>query len=107
MRHGGRIDTLDNLIQVTIEIDDMLYERAMEKRGHGGFRGSGITPRGGRNGQRDPYGHILIELDTTITRRPRGKPRGKPIKKSSDFSYYAYRKKGYIARDYYLKNKVQ
>ena len=45
MRNGGLIPTLDILIQTAIDIDDKLYERAIEKkhsfnpRGTYGFNG--------------------------------------------------------------------
>ena len=48
-----------------------------------------------------------MELDTTTTRKTRGKPRGKQTKKSSDFSCYACGKKGHMARDCRSNNKVQ
>ena len=39
IRAGMKIESLDDLIRITIEIDDNLYERAIEKR-------YDVTPRG-------------------------------------------------------------
>lgn len=41
MRFGGVIDTLDQLIENAIKIDDKLFERSMEKRHNGGTSGEG------------------------------------------------------------------
>ena len=39
MRTGARLDDLDILIKESIEIDDKLFERQMEKKYNGGIRG--------------------------------------------------------------------
>jgi len=40
MRYGGDIDTLNTLIEASIELDNKLYERSIEKRrlGNNSFR---------------------------------------------------------------------
>jgi len=40
MRYRGDVDTLNALIEASIELDDKLYERSMEKRrlGNNSFR---------------------------------------------------------------------
>lgn len=76
MRKGSWTDgniNLGGLQEAAIKIDDILYERAMEKRHTGQFRGrSGYVPFSGSGGQRrDPD---AMELDNT-ERRPKGKGR--------------------------------
>ena len=39
MRTGARLDDLDSLIKESIEIDDKLFKRQMEKKHDGGIRG--------------------------------------------------------------------
>ena len=41
MRFGGVIDTLDQLIENAVKIDDKLFERSMEKRHNAGTSGEG------------------------------------------------------------------
>ena len=107
MRDRRRNDTLNKIIETTIKIDDRLYERAIERRRGVGFQAARITLRGGRyhGPTRDPYRYTPMELDF-IALKKRRKPRGGPRKKLGDFSYYAYSKKGYIAKNYRSKNKV-
>ncbi|KAG9696113.1 hypothetical protein KCU77_g23740, partial [Aureobasidium melanogenum] len=74
MRTGEKIEDLDDLIRATIEIDDNLYERAMERRHDVAPRGkSGYAPyrnssnfkgkKFNRNNQyQDPYGPQPMEL---------------------------------------------
>jgi len=38
MRYGGKIDILNSLTTVSIEIDDKLYKRAIEKRYNSSIR---------------------------------------------------------------------
>lgn len=115
IRTGQKIENLDELIRITIEINDNLYERSIERRYN-------VTPRGrsryvlyrsnnnfkgkkfNRNTQyQDPYGPQLIELDVTEGRRFQGK---KQFKGKRQITYYRCSKQGYIVRDYYSKNKV-
>ncbi|OTA22083.1 hypothetical protein BTJ68_14755 [Hortaea werneckii EXF-2000] len=71
MRSGGSHDTLELMIQDAIEIDDKLYERKMEKRHNGQYRGrSGYNSTSWTGGsRRDPD---AMELDI-IQRKPKGK----------------------------------
>ena len=86
MRYGDEIDSLDRLIEASIELDDKLYDRAMKKRNqipHGrsgtyeGFGGSYRTQepsygkRNNNNYSKDYYGPMPMELD--LTERRRGK----------------------------------
>ena len=88
-------DTLDDMIQEAIRIDDMLYERQMEKRYILG-KTTGYSPRGRTGGynrdRRDP-----IELDATIRGRLRkGKGGGK---RKGGIKCYSCSKIGYIKKD--------
>ncbi|CAD0043000.1 unnamed protein product [Aureobasidium pullulans] len=115
MRAGMKIESLDDLIRATIEIDDNLYERAMEKRHDVAPRGkSGYVPYrsnnkgrnnfGNRNNQyQDPYGPMPMELDVTEGRRSNGR---KQFKGKSSMTCYGCGKKGHMARDCHSKNKV-
>ncbi|KAI6972294.1 hypothetical protein KC327_g18951, partial [Hortaea werneckii] len=71
MRLGGSHDTLELMIQDAIEIDDKLYERKMEKRYNGQYRGrsSYNSTSWTRGARRDPD---AMELDI-IQRKPKGK----------------------------------
>ena len=64
MRLGASYDTLEDIIQDAIEIDDKLYERKIEKRYNGQYRGrSGYNPTSWTRGsRRDPN---AMELDVT------------------------------------------
>ena len=77
MRWGGDIDSLRSLMGAAIELDDKLYERAMEKRysdprrSAGTFTGPAGYRRGGprfRNNT-DSYGTTPMELDSTQRRK--------------------------------------
>jgi hypothetical protein len=115
MRTGEKIENLDELIRATIEIDDNLYERAMERRHDIAPRGkSGYVPyrsnnnfkgkKFNRNNQyQDPYGPMPMELDVTEGRRSQGK---KQFKGKSQMTCYACNQKGHMARDCRSKNKV-
>jgi hypothetical protein len=116
MRTGEKIEDLDDLIRATIEIDDNLYERSMERRHDVAPRGkSGYVPyrsnnnfkgkKFGRNNNQyqDPYGLQPMELDATEGRRFQGK---KQFKGKSQMTCYACNQKGHMARDCRSKNKV-
>lgn len=104
MRNGGIISTLDILIRTAIDIDDKLYERAMEKkysfnpRGSYGFHG-GIK---GDNRSFDP-----MDLSATQRRRKPGpkKQMNKKVK-GKGLICYACGKEGHMARDCRSKGKV-
>ena len=96
---------LKNLIQQSIDIDDRLYERSMEKRHTGQNRGrSGFVPNGWSGGQqrRDPN---AMELDVTqrVPRKGNFKGRtggkGKPQGKQGGPECYNCHKMGHYARD--------
>ena len=106
MRSGADQTTLANMTRAAIEIDDRLYERAMEKRYTGQQRGrTGLIPTSGtgRYQRRDPD---AMELDAT-QRAPRkgnrGRNRGKskPLgeRKTEGPECYSCHKKGHFARD--------
>jgi hypothetical protein len=115
MRTGEKIENLDELIRATIEIDDNLYERAMERRHDVAPRGkSGYVPYRSNNNfkgkkfnrtnqYQDPYGPMPMELDVTEGRRSQGK---KQFKGKSQMTCYACNQKGHMARDCRSKNKV-
>ena len=60
MRSGGEFQTLEQLINEAIEINDKLYERAIEKRYITGGRTYALLGRSEGGGRGD-----LIELDST------------------------------------------
>lgn len=119
MRDGRRVETMGELVKVVIDIDDKLYERALEKRydskstGKAGYlpskdnrpRNSNFNSYSNRP-QRDDYGPRPMELDVTQQgRRFTGKGKGKP-KNSRSMTCYACGKEGHIARNCHDKNKV-
>lgn len=116
MRYNGVIMNLGQLIGATIEIDDKLYERRMEKKydNNGGrkidvgrpnvqanmgkFRGK---PR--RHRDQPYYGPQPMELDNIQGKKP-GRKNAPGAKK--DITCYACNKQGHMARDCRSKNKV-
>ena len=60
MRSKGEFQTLKQLINEAIEIDDKLYKRAIEKRHIMGGRTYALLGRSGGKGRGDP-----IKLDST------------------------------------------
>ncbi|KAH0182341.1 hypothetical protein KCV03_g10361, partial [Aureobasidium melanogenum] len=116
MRAGMKIESLDDLIRASIEIDDNLYERAMERRHDVAPRGkSGCVPYRSNNNFKgkkfnrnnnqysDPYGLQPMELDVTEGRRSQGR---KQYKEKSSMTCYGCGKQGHMARDCHSKNKV-
>ncbi len=82
MRSGADQTTLPLLTKEAIAIDDRLYERAMEKRHTGQFRGrSGYAPTSWSGGQqrRDPD---AMEIDVTQKGPRKGFNKGRPKPKA-------------------------
>lgn len=107
LRYGAAQDTLERLMKAAIEVDDKLYERAMERRHTGQFRGrSGYASNGWTGGQqrRDPD---AMELDATQGRPHKGQGNGKGArgkgkaqgKKREGLKCYNCQKIGHYARD--------
>lgn len=95
MRSSARTDTLPHMIREAIRIDDMLYERQMEKR-H--IRGgpAGYSSRGGTGGYNRDRGDPM-ELDATIRGKPkRGKGKGN---KKGGIKCYSCGKLGHMKKD--------
>ena len=99
------VTNLDALIKATIDIDDRLYERAMEKRHTGNYRGrTGFAPTSwtGRNNRRDPDAMEIDATQRVPKRGPPGKARGKGKpqgKKDGKTECYNCHKTGHYARD--------
>ena len=100
MRSGGEFQTLEQLINKAIEIDDKLYKRAIEKRHITGGRTYALLGRSGGGGRGDP-----IELDSTQKRFKKG--RGGNSKKAGSLKCYACGQQGHMAKNCRSKNKVQ
>ena len=83
MRSRGEFQTLEQLINKAIEINDKLYERAIEKRYITGGRTYALLGRSGGRGRGDP-----MELDSTQKRFKKG--RGGNSKKVGSLKCYTY-----------------
>ena len=107
IRTGARLDDLDILIKESIEIDDKLFERQMEKKHDGGVRGfAGFeSPRGhfqARDERRkqtsNPYGPMPMELNV-FEKKGRNKGKKQYHKGKKALKYYSCGKPGHYARD--------
>ena len=116
MRSGTLIENFEELIEQAIEIDDKLYERAMEKRhdgngfgnhrygyGKSGFNSNKSTSRP----PPDPYGPMPMEFDFMRKKKQqpkRGKKQHKGFKKA--LKCYGCGKPGHIVKNCRSKNMV-
>ena len=110
--NGAEVTTLDELISCTIDIDNRLFERMMEKCHDGG----GSHPRWHVGNHKrmtnnrpatDPYGYVPMELDALHSTKQHGKgPANKAGKRGKALMCYACGKPGHMVRDCRSKNKV-
>ncbi|KAM0713354.1 hypothetical protein Q7P35_000806 [Cladosporium inversicolor] len=104
IRNGGIIETLDVLIQTAIDIDNKLYERAIEKKHSFNPRGTFRFNSGIKNNRSagDP-----MDLSATQKYRkpgPRKQQNNRSGKKS--ITCYGCGKEGYMKRDCRSAGKV-
>ena len=115
MRSGTLIENFEELIEQTIEIDDKIYERAMENcydgNGFGshryGYGNSGFNNHKPVRPTPDPYGPMPVEFD--FMRKKKQQPKGsrkqhKGFKKT--LKCYGCGKPGHIAKNCRSKNMV-
>ena len=122
MRDGRVIDSLDELTKAAIEIDNKLYERAMERKYDGENRGragfvsdrppSNYYRKGGNrsdqgNANRSQYGPAPMELDSTERKTRKGHTRrGKQGNNGKETrTCYGCGKPGHLAKN--CRSKVQ
>ena len=103
------VNTLDELITQAININDKLFEQAMEKhhdRGysHSEWHVSNHYKPPNKAPPHDPYGYAPMELDAVHHKRRFTK--GRNNKKRKALKYYVCGKLGHIVKDYCSKNKV-
>ena len=106
------LETLNKLQKEAIQIDDNLFEKAIEKRHNGGVTRSGASGyRFGRNFDSshrkkifDPYGPMPMEIDVIKKRTMYRKPKKGQNKKA--LKCYSCGKPGHFAKDYRSKNIV-
>ena len=110
IRYRGVTNTLEQLIKTTIDIDNKLYKRAIEKHynnpysrvgtyiGKSEYRGGKPKFQGRKTTYSNPYRPQPIELDSTQQRKGKN-PRGSKGNKNPK-TYYNYSKPGHFAREY-------
>jgi hypothetical protein len=116
MRDGRSISDMFDLIEVAIDLDDKLYERAMKKRYDQPRERAGIFFESTIEYQQSQFrfnkqkysnldyrGPASMELDSTQYRKGKN-PRGKQGNKSK--TCYSCGKSSHFARDYRSKNLV-
>ena len=114
IRFRGVINTLDNLIENAIEINNKLFKYTIEKYYNGGISREGysiffIKSKSYRLSYKEYnlYKYILIELNFTQKKSKKGYNKGrKQYRGKKVITYYSYSKLGYIAKDYRSKNIV-
>ena len=108
----AEVTTLDKLISHTIDIDDKLFKRMMEKCHDGGSSHPrwhvGSYKRMTNNcPTTDPYGYTPMELDALHSTKPRSKGlANKAGRRGKALMCYVCGKPGHMARDCRSKNKV-
>ena len=112
IRTRASLDTLNKLQKEVIQINDNLFERAIEKRYNGGVSGAGTARyqygRSFNSGYSkksvNPYRLMPMEIDIIKRKNVRGKPTKEANKKA--LKYYSCGKLSHFVKDYRSKNIV-
>ena len=111
MRYEKKINTFENLIEAAIELNDKLYERAMERRhterqlGRAENYVNNCVFEASRKQRHDET--MFMKLDAVLSRKSKSNEKKSFDKKKKGTACYACDKKGHYARDCRSKNVIR